>query len=72
MLGDDIPADELNRVDKTGQRFGFPYCHGGTVTDPDYNDFSCDSFSPPEKALGAHVAPLGIAFYSGKQFSDAY
>ena len=72
MLGDDIPADELNRVDQTGQHFGFPYCHGGTVTDPDYNDFSCDSFSPPAKALGAHVAPLGIAFYTGQQFPDAY
>lgn len=72
MLGDDIPPDELNRVDKRGQHFGFPYCHGGTVPDPDYNDFPCASFSPPAKQLGAHVAPLGIAFYTGKQFPKEY
>ena len=72
MMGDDIPPDELNRVDEAGQHFGFPYCHGGTIADPDYNDLSCRTFSPSAKALGAHVAPLGIAFYTGKQFPGAY
>ena len=72
MLGDDIPADEINRVDEFQEHFGFPYCHGGTVADPDYNDLSCRTFSPPVKALGAHVAPLGIAFYTGKQFPKEY
>ena len=72
MMGDDIPPDELNRVDVAGQHFGFPYCHVGTIADPDYNDLSCRTFSSPAKALGAHVAPLGIAFYTGKQFPGAY
>ncbi len=72
MLGDDIPADEINRVDKVDQNFGFPYCHGGNVPDPDYNDFSCKDFSPPAVQLGAHVAPLGIAFYTGANFPTKY
>jgi len=72
MLGDDIPADEINRVDKTGQNFGFPYCHGGDVVDPDYNEFSCSDFSPPVIQLGAHVAPLGISFYTGDKFPKKY
>jgi glucose/arabinose dehydrogenase len=35
-LGDDTPPDELNRVSKPGQHFGFPYCHGQGIVDPDY------------------------------------
>lgn len=72
MLGDDIPADEINRVDKSGQDFGFPYCHGGTVADPDHNEFPCNKFSPPAVKLGAHVAPLGITFYTGNKFPKKY
>ena len=36
MLGDDLPADELNRVTRTGEHFGFPYCHQGDTADPEY------------------------------------
>jgi len=72
MLGDDIPAGEINQVDKSGQNFGFPYCHGGDVADPDYNEFSCAEFSPPAVQLGAHVAPLGITFYTGNKFPKKY
>ncbi|WP_299878608.1 sorbosone dehydrogenase family protein [uncultured Cocleimonas sp.] len=72
MMGDDIPPDEINRVDEFQEHFGFPYCHGGTIADPEFNDLSCRAFTPPIQALGAHVAPLGIAFYTGKQFPKAY
>ena len=71
-MGDDIPPDEINRVDQRGQHFGFPYCHGGTVADPKFNRYPCKSFIPPVKQLGAHVAPLGIAFYTGRQFQEKY
>ena len=71
-LGDDLPPDEINRVDQAGQHFGFPYCHGGFVQDPEFTKFNCQSFSSPAKQLGAHVAPLGIAFYTGKMFPPEY
>jgi len=71
-MGDDLPPDEINRVDKRGQHFGFPYCHGGTVPDPEFKRYTCQQFSPPAKALGAHVAPLGITFYTGNQFPVEY
>src|SRR5215475_9334736 len=32
-LSEDLPEDELNRVTKIGQHFGFPYCHQGNFTD---------------------------------------
>lgn len=73
MLGDDLPPDELNRVAKVGQHFGYPYCHGGTVADDEFgNKGNCGEFVPPVQNLGAHVAALGMRFYTGKQFPGAY
>ena len=71
-LGDDQPADELNRVRVPGQHFGFPYCHGGDLVDPDYNEFGCEDFEPPAMRLGAHVASLGMRFYNGRMFPPRY
>lgn len=71
-LGDNRPPDEINRVDTRGQHFGFPYCHGGFIQDDYFNQQPCDNFIPPVLPLGAHVAPLGIAFYTGKQFPGKY
>lgn len=72
-LGDDVPDDELNRVDKLSQHFGYPYCHAGDVPDPEYGgQRSCQEFTPPVQKLGAHVAALGMRFYTGKQFPAEY
>lgn len=72
-LGDDSPPDELNRLSRRGEHFGFPYCHGATVSDPKFGQQrGCAEFTPPALELGAHVAALGLQFYSGKQFPDEY
>ncbi len=73
MLGDDIPPCELNQVTEAGQHFGYPFCHGGVVKDPEFgNQKDCDAFVAPVQALGAHVAPLGVKFVSGKMFPEKY
>lgn len=73
MLGDDVPADELNRVSRKGEHFGYPYCHQGDVPDPEFGKGrSCADFTPPVLKLGAHVAALGMRFYRGSQFPAAY
>jgi len=73
MLGDDVPPDELNRAPRAGLHFGYPYCHGGTVADPEFGQkHACSEFTPPAQALGAHVASLGMRFYQGAQFPAAY
>ena len=73
MLGDDLPADELNRVDTVGQHFGFPYCHQGDTPDPDAaGQRRCSEFVAPAARFGAHVAALGLRFYSGTQFPAEY
>jgi len=71
-LGDKMPDDELNRVTAVGQNFGFPYCHAG-ISDPVFGKGrKCEEFVAPVAKLGAHVAPLGMRFYTGSQFPRAY
>lgn len=73
MLGDDMPADTLNRVDKPGANFGYPYCHAGNVPDPEFGKgHACGEFAQPALRLGAHVASLGMRFYVGRMFPAPY
>lgn len=72
-MGDDVPDDELNRATAAGQHFGYPYCHAGNVADPEYGSKRpCSEFVAPVARLGAHVAALGMRFYTGTQFPQAY
>jgi glucose/arabinose dehydrogenase len=72
-MGDDLPPDELNRAPRRGLHFGFPYCHGGTIPDPDFGKKKgCKDFTPPVIQLGPHVAALGMRFYKGKMFPPEY
>lgn len=72
-LGDNLPPDELNRAPQKGLHFGFPYCHGGTIADPEFGGKrSCREFVPPAMALGPHVAALGMRFYTGTMFPEFY
>jgi len=73
MLGDDVPPCELNAAPEKGMHFGYPYCHGGMIKDPEFgNKRSCDEFTKPMQNLGAHVAPLGLKFYTGSMFPAEY
>jgi glucose/arabinose dehydrogenase len=73
LLGDDTPPDELNRAPRAGLNFGFPYCHGGDVKDPEFGkEQPCAGFVPPALKLGAHEAALGMRFYTGTAFPAEY
>jgi glucose/arabinose dehydrogenase len=72
-VSDDMPSDKLNRIEKTGAHYGYPYCHQGDMLDPKYGPgHKCSEFTPPVAKLGAHVAPLGMKFYTGNQFPREY
>jgi len=72
-MGDDTPPETLHRADRIGRHFGFPYCHAGTLPDPEYGDQApCSRFDPPAARMPAHVAPLGMTFYRGERFPEAY
>ena len=72
-ISDDMPSDKLNMISKIGEHFGYPYCHQGDMPDPKFAmGHKCEEFTPPVAKLGAHVAPLGMKFYTGDQFPAEY
>jgi len=67
MLGEDVPAEEINRVTEPGSHFGYPYIHAGDIADPKFGkDQNSEDFEKPLLKIQAHSAALGIAFYSGE------
>jgi glucose/arabinose dehydrogenase len=72
-LSEDLPNDELNRITKVGQHFGYPYCHQGDIADQELGwGKSCSEFVPPVGLMGPHSAALGMRFYSGSMFPSDY
>jgi glucose/arabinose dehydrogenase len=72
-LGDDQPSCELNVAARAGLDFGFPYCHARNVKDPDFGNLGeCSRMTPPVQTLGAHVAPLGVKFYTSQSFPEEF
>ncbi len=73
MLGDEVPPCELNRVTAAGQHFGFPFCHGTDVIDPELGSLGrCADARAPAQELAPHSAPLGMRFYTGDMFPAEY
>jgi glucose/arabinose dehydrogenase len=72
-ISDDLPNDTLHRVSRKPVHFGYPFCHQGDFLDPEYGKGrSCKEFAPPAAKLGAHIAPLGMRFYTGSMFPAEY
>lgn len=72
-ISDDLPSDELNRVSKIGEHFGYPYCHQGDLADPKYgSERKCADFTAPVYKQGPHIAGLGMKFYTGDMFPAEY
>lgn len=78
-LGDDLPPEGFYRV-QAGGFYGWPYCYTAKpgqaqVWDKDFGRRSaatCQGATPAFALTTAHSAPLGLAFYTGKAFPDAY
>jgi glucose/arabinose dehydrogenase len=73
-LGDDLPPDYFTSL-KDGGFYGWPYSYIGGNVDPRVKPPRPDLVARaiiPDVLLGAHVAPLQFAFYTGKQFPASY
>lgn len=71
-LGDNLPPDEVNII-KEGKDYGWPYCYGDKIPDPEFNNpEKCTSTISPVVELQAHSAPLGLTFYDGNMFPPEY
>jgi glucose/arabinose dehydrogenase len=72
-MGDEIPNCELNTASQAGMNFGYPYCHEGSIPDPEFGKkHSCSEFTAPVQKMGPHVAPLGLKFYTGNMFPVSF
>ena len=69
MLGDDLPPEEINIL-SDGSDFGWPYCYGGRIANPEYQDRAgrCAATVAPALEIQAHSAPLGMVFYTASSF----
>jgi glucose/arabinose dehydrogenase len=72
-LSEEIPNDELNTISGPNQHFGYPYCHQGSIPDPEFGwGKSCSDYKKPAALLGPHAGSLGLKFYTGKMFPAKY
>jgi glucose/arabinose dehydrogenase len=74
-LGDDAPPEYVTRVEE-GAFYGWPHCYwadGRVVADPDLpRPERCRRMTAPSLTYQAHSAPLGLAFYTGRQFPSEF
>ncbi len=62
---ENLPPDRLDIVTDGGD-YGWPYCYGNHVPNPEYHDpVRCQRETPPVLGFQAHSAPLGLTFYRG-------
>ena len=73
-LGDDLPPEEINVVEKPGAHYGFPFIHGDDISDPEFGKRAeeIDTYIKPTVNIQAHAAALGIDFYSHDRFPSRY
>ena len=72
-LGDELVPDYFTSV-KDGGFYGWPYYYAGKIHDPrvpEKPELKAKSLEP-DMLLTAHVAALGVVFYSGKMFPKEY
>ena len=67
----EFPHDEINLIKKGGV-YGWPYCFDSNRAVPEYQKWDCSNYTAPQLLLPAHAAPLGMTFYTGKQFPAKY
>ncbi len=73
MMGDDSPPGELNRATRPGQNFGFPWYGGGHIRTTQYKTSTPPADVVfPQIEMVAHAADLGMIFYRGTMFPEAY
>ncbi len=70
--GNDVPEDSLHRVRRSGEDHGFPYCVGSWADPGAPAQRNCSEFVQPAALLGPHTAALGMRFYTGTMFPEAY
>jgi glucose/arabinose dehydrogenase len=73
-LGDGLVPDFFTRI-QSGDFFGWPYAYSGAHPAPSWGQRAPDLVAlskAPNLMFQAHSAPLGLVFYDGDQFPEAF
>ena len=65
------PREELNFIEQGGH-YGWPYCYNDSTASPEFPKADCSKFKKPALLMPAHIAPLGMAYYTGNKFPSWY
>lgn len=71
-IGDDVPPEEINIIEE-GNNYGWPYCYGSGVSNPEYPERSGYCKTETEGVtfgMQAHSAPLGMTFLVNENLSQ--
>lgn len=81
LIGDDIPPEEINKIEQ-GKNYGWPYCYGDRINNPEFKDkvqYCKEKTEAPSFEIQAHSAPLGFLFMKAierdvwpEQFQNGY
>lgn len=68
----ELPHEELNVI-VPGAHYGWPYCYDNGAPSPEYRGrVDCSNYTNPALLLPGHVSPLGLTYYNGSMFPEAY
>ncbi len=70
-MGDDVPPEFFTRV-RRGDFYGYPWTYTGGKPDPRAPEGSPPKSRMPDVLFTAHSVPLGMVFYTGKNFPARY
>jgi glucose/arabinose dehydrogenase len=76
MIGDDLPPEEVNII-REGRHYGWPYCYGDQMVNPEFKDDParaafCQETETPTVLMQAHSAPLGVDFQVDPSWPGGY
>lgn len=68
-MNDDLPPEHFNHI-QPNENYGWPYCWGDKVPDPNFEGPKnfCSSMKPPDLTFPAHSTPIGITFLNRTNF----
>jgi glucose/arabinose dehydrogenase len=72
-VNDEIPPEHFNKIEP-GKHYGWPYCWGNQIQDPNFmgaEDF-CKTTTPPAITFISHSTPIGVTFLDKTNFPVEY
>ena len=72
-VNDALPPEHFNEIEPH-QHYGWPYCWGNQIPDPNFlgpKDF-CASTKSPDLTFTSHSTPIGITFLNKTSFPEEY